>query len=351
MYQGKIELYRAARRTGLFRAARRATRSRLRILGYHGFASDDECEFRPKLFISRRTFRRRLDTIRSGGFRIINLDEALAQLRNGSIEPDCVVITIDDGFASTLSIAAPALKEYEAKATVYLTTYYMCKQVPVFDLAMAYIVWKASTKSVTIDHPHTGLPWHLDLSTAAARERTTSDLVQFGRAMGSEPSRLELLRCVAAAGGVKGDVLELASAFRLMSFDEARRLLNYGIDVGLHTHRHRFPTNDLGVCRSEVEENRELLNAQIGFPPRHFCYPSGIYGPDHGPLLRSLGVLSAATCDTGLVRAGDSPFAMKRFLDGEMVADIEFEAELWGFAELMRLSLRRGRSANPAASV
>lgn len=339
MSRAKIEIYKAAQRAGLYRAARHLTRERLRILAYHGFALHDEADFRSKLFIRPATFRRRLETIRRSGFNVVSLGEAVAQLRRGRIQPDSVVITIDDGYATTLSVAAPILREYKAPATVYLTTYYMRKQTPVFDLMIAYIVWRSKLSAAVIRDLQDRGEWRLDLSSAAARDKTVLELVQAGRLLGSEAERTTFCKQVAVAVGCDYDAVASAGSFRLLAFDEARRLDGYGVSIGLHTHRHRFPIDDLAVCTTEVEENRALVKAEMGIEPEHFCYPSGVYSPAQWPLLRSLGISSATTCDTGLAAAGDSPLSLKRFLDGEMVSDIEFEAELFGFADVLRRSL------------
>ena len=62
-------------------------------------------------------------------------------------------------------------------------------------------------------------------------------------------------------------------------------------------------------------------------------------------VLKEFDLASATTCDTGLVAPGDSPYALRRFLDGESVSDIEFEAEISGFAGLLRAFLGIDRRA------
>jgi hypothetical protein len=59
-------LLRIARTVGLFALARRRVDGRLLILAYHGVAQADEHEWRPKLFMSRETFHRRLACLRRG---------------------------------------------------------------------------------------------------------------------------------------------------------------------------------------------------------------------------------------------------------------------------------------------
>lgn len=347
----KRAVFHAARACGLFALARRATRDRVRILAYHGFATGDESRFRTKLFIQAGTFERRLALLARRGYRVVTLDDAVRALRRGAAtgaqDRDRVVITIDDGYASTLHVAAPRLARHRMPAIVYLTSYHMRTQTPVFDLAVAYVCWKTSLPHASWQ-PAEGAPAEvLDLATPAARAAVADAVVARGRAAGSEAARVELVRRLAAALAVDAAELERRGAFRLLSADEARALAAHGVQVGLHTHRHRFPPTDLDTCRRELHDNREHLRAMLGegAVTNHFCYPSGVWSEAQWALLEAEGIESSTTCDTGLARPGDPLHGLVRFLDGESVSEIEFEAELSGFAPLLRQALGVRRQA------
>lgn len=343
-HPAKLWLYSLARGLGLFALARRLTARRVRILAYHGFATADEAHFRPKLFIEPATFERRLAALRRGGYRVIPLDQAVQDLAAGRVAPQTVVITIDDGFASTLSIAAPALRRHGFPATVYLTSYHMQTQTPVFDLLVAYLLWKADRREVRVTLPCADpATLHLDLRSAGSRDEAAQRLIAAGRSLSSESDRMGLGRALADALGVDFTAALASGVFRLMTADEARDAQRLGVAIGLHTHRHRFPPDDFDVCRRELDDNRDYLRRELGVEPQHFCYPSGVYSPRQWPLLERAGVRSAMTCDTGLATRQHSPMGLPRFLDGEMVSQIEFEAELSGFAELLRRALRVNR--------
>src|SRR5688500_5389815 len=85
---------------GLFWLARRITKRGVRILCYHGFAVDDSCEFRPKLFINLDTFKKRLAFLSKHRYPIVKLQDALSALEGGKASNGLTVITIDDGFFS-----------------------------------------------------------------------------------------------------------------------------------------------------------------------------------------------------------------------------------------------------------
>ncbi len=345
----KLILYRAARALGLFGLARRLTRKRLCILAYHGFAQGDEAQFRGKLFITPATFARRLDLLKHRGYRVLPLGQAVQDQQQRRVAPDSVVITIDDGYASTLSVAAPLLRARGFPATVYLTSYHMQTQTPVYDLIIAYLVWKAGLPAARLAWPAESRPQDLDLATPAAREQVVARLTEQGHRLASEAERMGLARALADALGLDFDAIVAGQAFRLLTPAEARQLPDWGVEIGLHTHRHRFPPGDLAACRREIADNQAYLAREVGPVTLHFCYPSGVYDPGQWPALAEAGLASATTCDTGLVRPGDERFGLRRFLDGEMVSDIEFEAEVSGFAELLRGLLRVDRRAAGSA--
>ncbi len=329
-------VYRGARALGLFALARRLTRDRLRILAYHGFARGDALRFQPKLFISPEVFAERMALLARRGFRVVRLDDAVQALQGGRELGEAVVVTIDDGYASTLEIAAPVLQRHGMPATVYVTTYHVLRQTPVFDLVIGFMLWKTAAPQLRWPGAAGQPPRELALSSPAGRDAAVELLLAEGRALDGEPARVAMCRRLGEALGVPYDEIAAAGTFRLMSAEELQRVEAAGIEIELHTHRHRFPPGDEAACRREIEDNAAELARLTGRRCTHFCYPSGRYEPLQWPWLQAAGVRSATTCDTGLVRRGDPPFGLRRFLDGEMVSEVEFDAEVCGFAELLR---------------
>jgi hypothetical protein len=120
----------------------------------------------------------------------------------------------------------------------------------------------------------------------------------------------------------------------LMNRDEVREIAAAGIDIELHTHRHRSP-HDQDRYRSEIVENRERVEAITGRPARHFCYPSGVRIPAFEGWLRDEGVVSATTCEAGMATATSNPLRLPRLLDHSETTPVEFEAWLSGLGALL----------------
>jgi peptidoglycan/xylan/chitin deacetylase (PgdA/CDA1 family) len=128
----------------------------------------------------------------------------------------------------------------------------------------------------------------------------------------------------------------------LLTSEEIKTLDALGIDVQLHTHRHRLP-NDEAQVRREIEDNRKSLKEVIREPLAHLCYPSGIWNPSQFRWLEAEGIVSATTCQDGFNTAATNRLALHRFLDEDGLSSIEFEKKLCGFQELLRIVTGRGR--------
>lgn len=336
----KVAGIRACETCGLFRLSGMLFSSQLHILCYHGFAIGDECQFRPKLFISPQTFEERINQIVAMGFVALPLGEAFQRLQAGTLPRKALVITIDDGFKSTLTLAAPILRKFGIPATVYVTTYYMEKQVPVFRLAMQYIFWKRGASGSFVELR----PVLARLVPDCAVSRTWDDLVWkiigHGEALDSEAERQSLLESVAEVLGLAMEGLHRNELVSLLSPDDVRELALQGFDIQLHTHRHRFPAHDEGIARREIQENRARLETLTGSAARHFCYPSGQFHRRQWPWLEELGISTATTCVPGINSKNSARYGLTRFLDSESITLEEFRGELAGLNEILR-RLRR----------
>src|SRR6185503_6326745 len=119
-------------------------RQRLLVLCWHGLSNDDEHLWRPGLYITPQIFRRRLEILAELGCSVLSLDDALIRLWAGDLPPRSVVITFDDGFNDFAAQALPILREFGFPATLYLTTYHVDDQRPLYNLTVSYLLWKSA---------------------------------------------------------------------------------------------------------------------------------------------------------------------------------------------------------------
>jgi peptidoglycan/xylan/chitin deacetylase (PgdA/CDA1 family) len=320
---------------GVFALSRRLTCKGLRILCFHGGSFADEHLFMPGVFMSSAVFRQRLDYLSRRRYPVLGLGEALDRLARDELPPCATVLTFDDGFASTFHDALGPLRQHGFPATVYVTTYHVAKGTPVFNLLVRYLLWKSKARELCCDGLSAGPTGVWPIRTSEEKGRLAEKIIEDARARLTEEQRSALSRELGRRLGVDHDALVARRCFDLMTAEEIRTLAAAGIDVQLHTHRHRFPVHE-ELARCEILDNRALLSGLVARPLEDFCYPSGIWSSEHWPWLSAVGVRSATTCDLGLNYPDTPRYALKRFLDFDDLRPIEFAAEMSGFAECIR---------------
>ena len=334
--------YGTSKAIGLFHLSRHLTRRGLRILCYHGFAVGDEGAFRPLLFISPETFERRLRMLRDRGFPVLRLQDAISGLDKGELPQGATVITIDDGLSSVYRWAFPLLERYRMPAVLYLTTYYFVKQTPVFRLIVSYMFWKSDLDRASFEG--LGIPalegqGEVPL-TAEAKAGLSQEIADHGDDNCDNEGRVALCEALAGRLGLDYERILGDRVFSLVTPEELGAMAADLVDIELHTHRHDFPAEP-ETAQREIRDNRAVIEPIVGHRLRHFCYPSGLWSRGQWPILRDEGVETATTIEPGLVYADTPRLALSRILDSEEVSEIEFEAEIYGFSELLR-RLRRG---------
>lgn len=339
------------RAIGLFAGVRWMTRHRLRILCYHAGCDGDQDHFNPKLFCRSEHIERRLTWLRQAGFTPMSLDDAVAALRGHRPLPALpVVLTVDDGWASSRRDIIDVALSRGYPITLYVATEVLMAQVPVVDVTVRYVLWKAKVLSATVPDGDRWFPaGHFRLDNESDR-RALADMAintikPFVRQ--SPESVAPALEHLAELVGVSSRDLDLASGrFAYLRPGELVEMANRGCAIELHGHIHHYPLADPGALFDDVKTCRSTLTS-LGLPAaRHYCFPSGEHDSHAPAVLQSLDVVSATTCKPGLASGGGGgaveSYFLPRFLDGRDVADIEFEAEMSGVLQIMR-HLRFGR--------
>jgi len=304
-------------------------RQRLLILAYHGISLHDEHNWNGSLFMSAETFRSRLQQLKESRCAVLPLDQAIERLYTGDLPDRAVAITFDDGTSDFSRKAFPLLKEFDLPATLYLTTFYSQYQRPVFDVMCSYLLWKGRDATLDLEKL-TGHSSRIELADIDSREAALSQIHTFAREQKmSAEEKDKFAASLARSLGVNYDDLLEQRIMHNLTAAEVKQLARDGVDIQLHTHRHRTP-KDRKLFLREIEDNRAIIKTMTGDKASHFCYPSGLYDPMFLPWLREAGVDSATTCELGFASRNSNRLLLPRFLDNESLSDIEFESWLTG---------------------
>lgn len=317
-------------------------RNRLLILAYHGLSLEDEHLWNPDLFMSPDYFRNRIRLLKKRGCAVLPLGEAIRRLYANDLPEKCVSLTFDDGYYDFYKVALPILKEFDFHATLYLTTSYVHYNRPVFEEICSYLLWKG--RNTTLDLSQViGRSEKLDLSCDAARAIALDHLIGFARRRKLSLEEKDALATnLSRRLKIDYDALCAKRILHLLNPVEVGQLAAAGVDIQLHTHRHRSPLNRQ-FFRQEIEDNRNSILEMTGSWARHFCYPSGNFNDDLVAWLREMKITTATTCDPGLATHNSNPRLLPRLVDTTPLSPIEFEGWLTGVSSALP---RRRRTYN-----
>jgi peptidoglycan/xylan/chitin deacetylase (PgdA/CDA1 family) len=297
---------------------------------------DEHLRF-PTLFISLESFERRLKFL-TKHYRVVPLEEVVQQHRAGRIRPNQVVLTFDDGFYNFLGRAVPVLKKYGVPATVYVVTSDVASGEPAFNLLARDLIL-STRRSSALGLPHAP-EVRCDLSSVASRSALVTTVVDVLNATCvTAEQRLTFCRALADRLDVDIDARLRARIWDRLTPAEVRQVVDDGFDVQLHTHSHRNVISYRQEVRNEVRINRQALERFSGKASVHFCYPLGLWDRAVWSDLAAEGVESAVTTRNGPNYPRTPALALRRYLTGEAMSDLEFEFGLSGLRWLIRTPL------------
>ncbi|MBN2752407.1 MAG: polysaccharide deacetylase family protein [Rhodospirillaceae bacterium] len=152
-------------------------------LMYHRFGEDGI----PATNIRIEQFERHLQILADGGYHVAPLPEIVAALKAGTpIPPKTIVITVDDAYASVLSVAWPRLKARGWPLTVFVAT------DPVDHNTPGYLTWEQirnlAAEGVTIG-AHSKSHAHMaKLSASEAAQEIATANARFQAELGTVPT-------------------------------------------------------------------------------------------------------------------------------------------------------------------
>ena len=303
----------------------------LLIICWHHVSIDDEHLWDPTLCISPSTFRSRLELLRSARCNVMPLEEALYGVRSGQLPKRAVALTLDDGESSISLRAWPMLREFGFPATLYWSTYYSLHPYAVFDPMLSYLLWKGRGAHLQLDDP----PLNVRLESKLDRDAAAQSIYQAAKARGwTAAAKEDFLVHLSDRLGVDYGGIKKKRILHMIRPEEAASMYRQGLDLQLHTHRHRVP-RDAPRPASEILDNMKIIESVGARRPVHFCYPSGSYAPEHEVWLRENGVVSGATCEPGLVQRRTNQYFLPRVIDRENFGPIEFKSCLSGLLPRM----------------
>ena len=241
----------------------------------------------------------------------------------GTLPPDAVALTFDDGYVDNLLTAKPRLAAANVPATVFLATGYLDRAEEFWwDELTRLILLEIGPQSIEL--VIRGKSMHIDLGTesfahedgtirSASRARREAALMPIWRVMRSlddheRESIMGKLRSVFTPGGRQ------TGLGRAMTRKEVRALVTDGlVTIGAHTVTHPA-LSELGpaACHQEITESKLTCEALTGAPAAGFSYPYGDFSANARRAVMSAGFAFACSSRHGPTTKACDLFALPR---------------------------------------
>lgn len=260
-------------RSGCLEVLRRSARGRLAVFNYHRIRPDgertaglfDDGVFGPTV----STFERQVDWLRRRT-RLLS-EEELAQAAASGRAPEglSAMITFDDGYRDNFTLAVPVLQRLGVPALFFIPTQAIEeRRLGWWDL-IAYLLKRADRPTVSLD----------ELQFDLRRRPRAVAIREAQRFMKTQPATATAswLDRLAEACEVPMPDAALQDG-ELMTWDQVRRLAQFGFGVGSHTHTHRvLATLEAEEQEEELRHSKAVLERQLGRRIRCLAYPVGGY--------------------------------------------------------------------------
>jgi peptidoglycan/xylan/chitin deacetylase (PgdA/CDA1 family) len=272
---------------------------------YHRIVDDPVDHWR--IAVSPKHFEEQLEVLRRKR-RPLSLDDLIRGHRAGTLAPDAVAVTFDDGYLDNLLAGKPRLAAAGIPATVFVATGYTDLPRGFWWDELAFLLLGdrgPDRLEISIGGEHL----HLDLES----ENRKSALAAVWRKLRViDPDAREAAMC------------ELRSTFSGCSYDHAANRAMTGaeirslandrlIAIGAHTVTHpALSTLKPGDCRREISESKRACEALIGAPVSSFAYPYGDFDARAEDEVKASGFAYACSTIRGAVLPNSDLFALPR---------------------------------------
>ena len=238
-------------------------------------------------------------------FHVVSLDAFLAgaESKAAPSKPLCV-ITFDDGWADTYSLAFLGLRKFGLPAVVFLTTGFI-GSLGGFWVERVKKSWGSPMMRERISAAF------LDLAPAKTPPADLETIVDWLKRMPTEKRKAILERTLPT--NWSAHIQEEVDA--MLTWDQAREMNDAGIEIGAHTVTHPLLTyEDAPIVEREVKVSKETLEEKLGKKVRAFAYPNGDWNESVRKQVEGAGYRCAFTTRPAWYHRNEDPYAISRIL-------------------------------------
>ena len=250
---------------GAFRIGRRLSRGFLLVVTYHRVITGTPKGIRPPNSVFTSEFAQQIEYL-VRHYHVVTGEEVRLFLGGkGSLPPNSVLITFDDGYENNFTLAFPILQRYRTSAAFFLTTGLVGQ--------FTETLWFDKIDSILTMQPLLTVLAHLRTFGLPKTVHNGNGIKTWIKQLSQQ--RRETIVDAAARRSLM-DNLHRTEATKLMTWDHVREMANAGMTFGSHTVSHQI----LSSARPE-ELEQELVKSRLKIEQETsracwcFAYPNG----------------------------------------------------------------------------
>lgn len=235
---------------------------------------------------------------------IVTPDEVQRRLVERDFSRRFACFTCDDGYRDNRDHALPAMQDFDAPFTVYVTSDFASGRGRPWWIALERVVARADVIEAPID----GAMARLDTATLPGKEMAFDRLHGWLRGL---PNDTELRRQMSVLCARHGVDEEAISRELCLSWDELKTFAaDPLVTIGAHTVSHgNLARQTAADAAHELQQNRADIENALQRPALHLAYPYGdraAAGQREFALAQAAGFATAVTTRPGIVAADQS---------------------------------------------
>ncbi len=254
---------------------------------YHGIVPDDY-PIESWLLVKDSNFRKQLEYIKKH-WEVVHIEAYMMGEFNTS-RPKAI-LTFDDGYQNTYSVAYPILKDLNLPCTVYVITDFIDTNDLFWFDKVIYALQKKFIRSLNWSELCYGLDNYKFDDIGKKRWRGIETILERIKKLGTEKVE-EVAQTIFES--VNPDTTQLNLLMPLTKLQIIEMARSGLVEIGTHTAHHEILT-DLTIKQAEhtIIRSMETVNEIIGKYPTHFCYPNGNYSEEILELIKRFNFDSA----------------------------------------------------------
>ncbi|MCI5149109.1 MAG: hypothetical protein D3916_06950, partial [Candidatus Electrothrix sp. MAN1_4] len=240
----------------------------------------------------------------------IGLNDFVRAAEQGSLPPDAVAVTFDDGYIDNLTTASPILQEFDIPATFFIPTEQLDREHESWWDILDRIFQHDQDIPTECD-VYGDKEWILPTESREQQALAHQKIFETIYAMGAKERDQMMARLC------NWSTLDLAprQTHRHMITTEVQQLESIpGHSIGCHTIHHlSLPNHDVDTQLLEIVTSRKELEHALGKPVTTFSYPYGEYDKETLQLLRTTSFDAGVTVEGRTVCFGAEKLLLPRF--------------------------------------